>query len=235
MNFISPSDLVINHRLNTKLAIDYQKEWAKAIKTTDTNQAITTVAGVDIAYDFASNRAFAIAVVLDAESLAIIEVKKAMTDISVPYRSGFLSFREVPSIALAIEQLQTKPDLIVCDGQGIAHPRRFGLACHLGLVFDIPTIGCGKSRLYGKAEEPGAKRGDFSNLYDKDEKIIGAVLRTRSGVKPLYISVGHKISLTRARELILQLAPKYRLPETTRLADRLAAEFKLRSCSEGDA
>nr|WP_232220256.1 endonuclease V [Legionella tunisiensis] len=144
----------------------------------------------------------------------------------MPYCSGFLSFREVPAISKALDKLNKLPDLIVCDGQGVAHPRGFGLACHLGLAYDIPTIGCGKSRLYGAADEPGPSRGNFSYLYDKHKTIIGCVLRTRNGVKPVYVSTGHKISLPTACEWVLKLSPKYRLPETTRLADGYADEYK---------
>ncbi|ARG99066.1 deoxyribonuclease V [Legionella micdadei] len=227
MNFINPPNLVTDNQFNTQQAIHYQNEWANLIRTEEIKQRIKTVAGLDIAYDLESNWAFAIAVVLDAESLAILEVKKAMSAIEVPYRSGFLSFRELPSLVKAINQLAIKPDLIVCDGQGMAHPRRFGLACHLGLTYDTPTIGCGKTKLYGRHEQPGKNRGDFSYLYDNKENIIGCVLRTRTQVNPVYISVGHKITLAAAREWILRLSPKYRIPETTRIADRLADEFKL--------
>lgn len=226
-DFANPKELVKDQQFNTQLAITYQKKWAQLIRAEESNQSIRTVAGVDIAYDFNSNRAFAVAVVLDADNLTIQEVKKAVSPIEIPYRSGFLSFREAPVMAQAIEQLARKPDLIVCDGQGIAHPRRFGLACHLGLLCDIPTFGCGKSRLYGQAKEPNFYRGDFSYLYDYSENIIGCVLRTRERVKPVYLSIGHKVSLETARNLILKLSPKYRLPETTRLADRYAYEFKM--------
>lgn len=227
MNFINPPNIIIDNKINTKQAISYQKEWASLVNTKDANEKIETIAGVDIAYDRASNRAFALAVVINAHSLAIIEVKKAITEVQVPYRPGFLSFREVPAASKAIDQLSKKPDLIVCDGQGIAHPRRFGLACHLGLAYNIPTIGCGKSRLYGTAEQPGKNRGDFSYLYNRHQEIIGCVLRTRKQVNPVYISIGHKISLKTACNWILTLSPKYRLPETTRLADKLAHEYKL--------
>ncbi len=225
MNFINPLNLIIDNQLNTQQAISYQKEWASLVKSEDIKEEIKTVAGLDIAYD--ATNAFAIAVLLDAKSLAVLEVKKAVSAVKVPYRSGFLSFRELPALAKAIDQLSKQPDLIVCDGQGLAHPRRFGLACHLGLAYNIPTIGCGKSRLYGTSAEPGKNRGDFSYLYDNKRNIIGCVLRTRTQVNPVYISIGHKITLTSACDWILRLSPKYRLPETTRLADRLANEYKV--------
>ncbi|KTD34097.1 Endonuclease V [Legionella nautarum] len=227
MNLINPPNLVIDNQLNTKQAIHYQKEWAGLIYPQTIKGTIKTIAGLDIAYDLESNQAFAIAVIIDAESLAVLEVKKAMSSVEVPYRSGFLSFRELPALAKAFEQLTIKPDLIVCDGQGIAHPRRFGLACHLGLAYDIPTLGCGKTRLYGTHGQPGQNRGDFSYLHDNKDNIIGCVLRTRARVNPVYISIGHKITLEAACEWILKLTPKYRVPETTRMADRLADEFKM--------
>jgi deoxyribonuclease V len=227
MNFIKPDNLISNNKLNTQQAIQYQREWAALINTNDDFADIQTIGGIDIAYDIASNRAFATAIILDARSLTLLEVKKANAAVEVPYRPGFLSFREVPALTKAIDQLSKKPDLIVCDGQGIAHPRRFGLACHLGLIYDIPTIGCGKSKLFGIHEAPGEKRGDFSYLYDRQQTIIGCVLRTRAKVNPVYISTGHKISLASACQWILHLSPKYRLPETTRLADSLADVYKM--------
>ena len=115
---------------------------------------------------------------------------------------------------------QNKPDLIVCDGQGYAHPRRFGLACHLGVLFDVPTIGCGKTRLLGEADTPGKERGEITPLIDNNE-IIGNVLRTQADVNPIYVSIGHRITLATACEWVLKLSPKYRLPETTRMADQL--------------
>ena len=233
MNFRNPSNLISDDKqFNLKQAISYQKDWATLISTEDTGAKVERIAGIDIAYDLTANKAYAVVVVLDAKSLAIVEIQKATTEIQVPYRSGFLSFREVPAITVAFDQLSRKPDLIICDGQGRAHPRRFGLACHLGLIYDLPTIGCGKTRLFGSATQPGTARGDLSYLYDKHDNIIGAVLRTRAGVNPLYISVGHKISLASACDWILRLAPKYRLPETTRLADRLAYEYKINKLAQ---
>jgi len=126
--------------------------------------------------------------------------------------------RELPPIALALQQLQITPDLIACDGQGIAHPRRFGLACHLGVLFDVPTIGCGKTRLIGEAETPERHRGAAAPLVDHGE-IVGSVLRTQDDIKPVFVSVGHKVSLLTACEWVLRLATEFRLPETTRQTD----------------
>lgn len=226
-HFIEPVNLISNEEINLREAISYQRNWANLVETEDNFKKITTIAGVDVAYDYPTQRAFAVVVVLAVQTLAVLEVQRAISQITIPYRSGFLSFREVPAIGKAIEQLSQKPDLLICDGQGIAHPRRFGLACHLGLTYDIPTIGCGKSRLYGVALPPGENRQDFSYLYDRQKTIIGCVLRTRAQVNPVYISIGHRVSLQSAQEWILKLTPKYRLPVTTRLADRYAHEFKI--------
>ncbi|WP_131781917.1 deoxyribonuclease V [Legionella gresilensis] len=229
MNLKNPENLVINNEFNVSQAIIYQKQWAKKIEIKPISKIINYVAGIDIGYDYPSNRAFTVAVLLDAETLQPIEITKAITPIEIPYKPGFLSFREVPALCQALDQLSIKPDLIVCDGQGIAHPRRFGLACHIGLTYDIPTIGCGKSKLYGYAKEPGSNPGDYSDLQDRQGNIIGAVLRNKLNVKPLYISVGHKADLTSALAWILKLTKGYRLPEPTRLADKLAHEHKLAS------
>lgn len=142
----------------------------------------------------------------------------------LPYVPGLFSFRELPPLVLALEQLDITPDLIVCDGQGIAHPRRFGLACHLGLLFDVPTIGCGKTRLLGQEEELERKRGNAGALRDGDE-IIGSVVCTQDGIKPVYVSTGHRVSRQTANEWIVRLSPNYRLPETTRHADELVKKI----------
>jgi deoxyribonuclease V len=142
--------------------------------------------------------------------------------IRFPYVPGYLSFREVPPIMAALDKLKTPPDLIVCDGQGVAHPRRFGLACHLGVLTGIPTIGAAKSRLIGTYREPASRKGDWSELRDRNET-IGAVLRTRAHVAPMFISIGHKVSLQTAIRIVLACCRKYRLPETTRAAHKLAS------------
>jgi deoxyribonuclease V len=139
-----------------------------------------------------------------------------------PYIPGFLSFREIPAVLDALEQVKATPDLILCDGQGIAHPRRFGLACHLGVLVDLPTIGVAKSLLVGKHEDLPEEKGNWRYLRHRGE-IVGVVLRSRTGVKPVYVSSGHRISLPTAIDYVLRCTPKYRLPETTRWADRLAS------------
>lgn len=180
------------------------------------------VAGVDIGIDRKAGRARAAVMVLDYPGCEPLEQATVSRPLRFPYVPGYLSFREVPPAIEALEKLDTNPDLIICDGQGIAHPRRFGLACHLGVLMNIPTIGAAKSRLIGTYREPGLRKGSWSELRDGRET-IGAVLRTRSNVRPLFISIGHRISLPTAIEIVLECCKKYRLPETTRAADRLAS------------
>ncbi len=161
--------------------------------------------------------------VLSFPDLQLQETSIARRPTSFPYIPGFLSFREIPAVLDALEKIKITPDLILCDGQGIAHPRRFGIACHLGVLVDIPTIGVAKSLLIGKHEDLSETRGRWQPLVHKGET-IGAVLRTRIGVKPVYVSSGHRISLTTAIDYVLRCTPKYRLPETTRIADKLASD-----------
>jgi deoxyribonuclease V len=154
--------------------------------------------------------------------LQVIETSLAHRPTTFPYVPGFLSFREIPAVLDALEKIKTTPDIILCDGQGIAHPRGLGIACHLGLLIDMPTIGVAKSRLVGKYEELPEAKGSTQPLIYNGET-VGVVLRSRTGVKPLYISSGHRISLPTAIDYVLRCTPKYRLPETTRIADRLAS------------
>ncbi|MGB3623980.1 MAG: deoxyribonuclease V [Ketobacter sp.] len=191
---------------------------AKVIKEDQFNE-IKLVAGVDVAYAKESDKLVAAVVILDAATLEVIETATATDNAQFPYIPGLFSFRELPPLIKAFDQLQHTPDLIICDGQGYAHPRRFGLACHLGVIFDVPTIGCGKTRLLGKHQEPDKERGAVAPLIDNDE-VIGNVLRTQTNINPTYVSIGHRFSLATACEWILNLSPKYRLPETTRQADQ---------------
>ncbi len=175
------------------------------------------VAGTDISYDRGSDILYAAIVVLELPDLQIIEIATAVIEVDFPYIPGLLSFREGPAVLKAWEKLTAKPDVIIFDGQGLAHPRRFGLACHLGLWLDIPAIGCAKSRLIGTPAEPSQERGAKASLMVGEEK-IGVVLRTRPAVKPVFISTGHKIYLKEATELVLRCTKGYRLPEPTRQA-----------------
>lgn len=200
-------------------ALELQKTLSAKVIKEDQLENAKLIAGVDVAYDKNSDKLIASVVVLDAETLKQVEIASVVDSASFPYIPGLFSFRELPPLIKAFAKLSCVPDLVVCDGQGLAHPRRFGLACHLGIIFDIPTIGCGKTRLIGEAETPETTRGASSPLIDKGE-VIGKVLRTQNNINPLYVSIGHRISLTTACEWILKLTPKYRLPETTRLADQ---------------
>lgn len=185
---------------------------------------IRLVAGIDVAYDKHSDRLIAAVVVLDALSLIIIEHVTYEDRSQFPYILGLFSFRELPPVEVALSQIKTSPDLIICDGQGVAHPRRFGLAAHIGVLFDVPKIGCGKTRLLGVHERVGSLRGDSSPLVDAGET-VGCVLRTQSNVNPLYISAGHRISLHTACTWTLHLCKKYRLPEAIRVADHLVRKL----------
>ena len=185
------------------------------------------VAGVDVGFENNYEITKAAVAVLSFPELQLVETAIARRPTTFPYIPGFLSFREIPAILKALEKLAIAPDLILCDGQGIAHPRRFGLACHLGVLIDLPTIGVAKSLLVGKHDELPPEKGSWQPLQHKGE-IVGAVLRSRTNVKPLYVSIGHRISLPTAIDYVLRCTPKYRLPETTRWADKLASrKFKI--------
>ena len=201
-------------------ALTLQQNLAPRIIKEDKFNDVRLIAGVDVAYPKAGNKLVAAVVILDIDSLAAVETAIATDIVQFPYIPGLFSFRELPPLIKAFAKLKHTPDLVVCDGQGIAHPQRFGLACHLGVIFDLPTIGCGKTRLIGEAEQPDTKRGSIEPLIASGE-VIGNVLRTQDNVNPVYVSIGHRISLTTACEWILKLTPKYRLPETTRLADQI--------------
>lgn len=180
------------------------------------------VAGVDVGFEDHGSVTRAAVVVLDLANLQPVACAIARRPTTFPYVPGLLSFRELPAVLEALEQLTVEPDLLLCDGQGIAHPRRLGIASHLGVLIDRPTIGVAKSRLCGHHGTVPESRGEWAPLIDGTET-IGAVLRTRVGVKPLFVSLGHRISLTTAVHYVMACTPRYRLPETTRLADRLAS------------
>jgi deoxyribonuclease V len=180
-------------------------------------QPLRQVAGVDVSYDRGSPWLYAAVVVLDAETLAPLERASVRRRASFPYVPGYLSFRELPPLLEAFSKLRSQPDLVLCDGHGRAHPRRFGFACHLGVALDLPTVGVAKSRLVGTHREPGPRRGATASLRHEGE-VIGCVLRTRVGVRPVYVSVGHRVTLATARKLVLHLTPRYRQPEPLRAA-----------------
>jgi deoxyribonuclease V len=186
---------------------------------------VRIVAGVDAWIEPAGARIWAAAVALDLPNLELRESVVVCRCVAVPYVPGFLSWREAPAALAALERLRTRPDLLFVDGQGVAHPRRFGLACHIGLFTAVPTIGVAKSRLLGRYEPPGPDLGAWSPLVEGDE-IVGAVLRTRSQTRPVFVSVGHRISLGSAVDYVLRCTPAFRFPEPIRLADRLSRVFR---------
>ena len=192
------------------------------MSTNDELGRVASIAGVDVGFEDGGRTTRAAVAVLAYPDLRLRERAIARCPTRFPYVPGLLSFREIPATLAALEQLDGLPDLLLCDGQGFAHPRRFGIACHLGVLTGIPSVGVAKSRLIGEHPEPPPEKGGWVELTDQG-KCIGAVVRTRSRVRPLYVSVGHKICLESAIAYVLACTRRYRLPETTRHAHRLAS------------
>jgi len=193
---------------------------------------IRIVAGADISCTKGDDRVFAAVVLLDAATLEVIEEATYSGRTSIPYIPGLLSFREGPALLQAFGKLRKRPDVALFDGQGVAHPRGFGLAAHMGLLLDVPAIGCAKTRLIGAFAEPGGRRGQRSPLV-QDGKLIGAVVRTKDRVKPVFVSQGHRVSLERAVEIVLQCARRYRIPEPIRRAHILVNKLRLEAAQKG--
>ena len=214
-----------NWNLSYARARDIQKTLASKVQLSPIEKPPKLVAGIDCAFSKDKQRIGAICVVLEYPALEILETVHTTAPVTFPYISGLLSFREAPVCIQAVKKLKNTPDIFLIDGQGIAHPRRLGLASHLGLFLDKPTIGCAKSRLTGTFDQPPNTKGEYSLLKDKQET-IGAVLRTRTNVKPLFVSPGHKCTLEDAIKITLACTPKYRLPEPTRLAHQLITKLK---------
>jgi len=215
------------HRWNVTAAraVALQRELAGQIVQEPLGAPARWIAGVDCAFSSDSRFCLAAAVVWDRIARERVETRLAYRRLTFAYVPGLLSFREAPAILAALRRLDHEPDVILCDGQGLAHPRRFGLACHVGLWTDRPTIGCAKSLLIGEHADPSRDRGSRSPLRHKGET-VGTVLRTQAGVRPVYVSVGHRIDLASAEQCVLDCAVKYRLPEPTRLADLEVAAAK---------
>ncbi|WP_033339682.1 deoxyribonuclease V [Catenuloplanes japonicus] len=188
------------------------------VDLTDVAAPPRTVAGLDVAYGDGDERLFAAVVVLDAATLAPVDEAVATGRPAFPYVPGLFAFREIPALLDALERLTVRPDLLVCDGHGLTHPRRFGLACHLGVLTGLPALGVGKTHLTGEWSMPGERRGDATPIT-LDGVTVGTVLRTQDRVKPVFVSPGHRMSVDGAAAQVLALAPRYRLPETTRAAD----------------
>ncbi len=203
-------------------AIAIQQRLRELVRLEDCFDEVKRVAGVDVGFEQGNTVTRAAVAVLEFPGLELVDQSIVRQPTRFPYVPGLLSFREAPAVLEALRQLRESPDLLLVDGQGIAHPRRFGIACHLGVLSGIPSIGVAKSRLVGHHEEVPDERGSWVPLEDKGE-IIGAVLRSRKGVRPLYVSPGHCVTLATAIEYVMACVTRYRLPETTRWAHRLAS------------
>jgi deoxyribonuclease V len=190
----------------------------------DAHGPIRTVAGVDAGY--VDGEALAAVVVLAFPSLEPLDYAMARRPLEFPYIPGFLSFREAPAVLDALAGLRARPDLLICDGHGLAHPRRCGIACHLGVLTDLPSIGCGKSLLVGTHDPLPDERGAWTVLRHRGE-VVGAVVRSRPGVRPIYVSIGHRVGLETAIQFVVACVTRYRLPETTRAADGLASHGRI--------
>ena len=201
--------------------IDLQRQLRALVSRRWDGRRVDTVAGADVHFP-SRGRVRAAVVVCTFPSLEPIDSSIYEGLCTFPYVPGLLSFREIPPLVEAWNGLKKQPDLLLCDGQGIAHPRGLGLASHLGLVLEIPAIGCAKSPLYGTFEHPAAEKGSRSPIKDRKGRTIGSVLRSRDGTRPLYVSVGHMIDLRRAVKIVLDCTPRFRIPEPLRAAHRLA-------------
>lgn len=205
-------------------AVFIQREMREYVHVSDDFGTVKLIAGIDVGYDLQSNTSKAALVIMDIERLMPLETVIATDPTPFPYIPGLLSFREAPVIIKALEQVKKKPDMIFLDGQGIAHPRGLGIASHIGVLTGYPSIGVAKSVLCGHCEEPGLKKGQCTPLIYKGNK-IGTALRSRDNVKPLFISPGHKIGHESAVDFVQRCLTRYRLPEPTRIADKLS-KFK---------
>lgn len=205
--------------LDPSTAPTLQRELAARVDVSVPLERCELLAGADISYNLGSPIMYATVIVMRLPDFEIVETRDVVHEERFPYIPGMLSFREVPALLECFRRLETVPDVVVCDGQGIAHPLRLGLACHLGLWLNLPTVGCAKSRLLGEYTVPDEEECSMSPLMDKDER-IGSVVRLRARVKPVFVSPGHRITLADAERVVLAARSGYRLPETTRLADQ---------------
>jgi deoxyribonuclease V len=222
-NRIVKAKLVHNWQMTIPEACELQRKMAGEVMRTGGMTVPRLIGGLDISIKRGSP-ARAAAVILTFPGMEMVEVKTQESVTSFPYIPGLLSFREAPLMIAVCEQLQLTPDLILVDGQGIAHPRRFGIASHMGVVLDIPTIGCAKSRLCGQYEIPGTEAASYSELTDNGE-VIGAALRSKKGTKPIFISIGHRTDLRTAIEYVLKCCHGYRLPQPIRMAHLAAGGY----------
>src|SRR5437870_4829009 len=209
-------------------AVALQRTLARRVKTRTPLGRCELIAGADVSYNRFSPVFYAAVVVLNASDWSIVEAQSIVGESAFPYVPGLLTFREAPILLRAFAKLRHRPDLVMIDGQGFAHPRRIGIASHMGLWLGIPTIGCAKTRLVGTHDEPGPRAGDWVSLLNKEE-VIGRVVRTKLRTNPLYISIGHKIDLASAVKLVLKACQGYRLPEPTRQAHLHVNELRRRA------
>ena len=211
--------------LTPREAVRLQQTWRERVETQDQFGPLQYVAGADMAFDPETKLAFAGVIVYHLPELEEVERRMARGPLRFPYVPGLLSFREGPVLLAAFAGLRVEPDVILIDGHGMAHPRRFGIACHLGVLLDKPTIGCAKSILVGEAEEPGAAAGSTSPLVDKGET-VGVALRTRDNVAAIYVTIGHRVSLESATRIVIQCTDGFRIPKPTREADHWVGDLR---------
>ena len=211
--------------LAPKAAIALQKELQASVKIEPIQGPVKYIGGADISYNKNSDVIYVGIILLDYETMQVVAHSTAVEKMTFPYIPGLLSFREIPHLLKAWDNLPFKPQVMMMDGHGIAHPRRFGVACHFGLLTGCPALGCGKSRLTGKYEPVGPLKGDFSPLIHQEEK-VGYIFRTRDNVKPVFLSPGHLCDFEDCLKIGLQAARGYRIPEPTRLADQLVNKLR---------
>lgn len=223
----------IYHKHPWKISINQAREIQNklgsrvALQNNLSVESIQTIAAGDISYSLRDNNLFAAVVLFSIPKLEFITARALKSIPNFPYVPGYLSFREIPPLISIFEELDEDMDVILCDGHGIAHPRKFGIACHIGVILDKPSIGCAKSRLIGSYIEPSPEKGEYSNLYERDEK-IGIVLRTRKNVKPLFISPGHKLNFDNCRTIVLNCLSKYRIPEPLRFVHQYVNRIRMK-------
>lgn len=211
--------------LTPTAAVALQRKLASKVRATGPVPPCRLVAGADVSYDHPTNTFIAAVVLWDPRTDEVVEEVIEQGTTPFPYVPGLLSFREAPVVLQALKRVRGKPDLLICDAHGIAHPRRFGLACHLGLHLDIPVIGAAKKRLVGDHLMPGPRRGSATPVTHRGER-IGTVLRTRTDVKPMFVSPGHRIGMAETRRAVLKCCRNARMPRPTGLADRAAARVR---------
>jgi deoxyribonuclease V len=221
-------------QVTTHEAIAIQKRLRSQVMTENTLGDIRLIAGADIATSKDSPKAYAGVVVLSYPTLEIVEERGLEDEVTFPYIPGLLSFREGPLLIKVFEQLRTDPDVIVFDGQGLAHPRGMGIATHMGLVFDKPTIGCAKSLLFGRYQEPDAEKGAWAELRDSQGQVVGAALRSKLKTSPIFVSIGHRVDLPTAIRILLDCTRGVRIPEPTRLADHIVTQLRRGDGRRGD-